>query len=78
MVLAGYYRRFIGKLSQIVYPITPLQRKGKKFDWIEKREANFEHLRKFLTHAPVLKIVDPDKAFVVYISCLKERTWWSP
>jgi len=33
MGLAGYNRSFIRKFSHIAYPITSLQRKGKKFEW---------------------------------------------
>ena len=33
MGFAGYYRRFIRNFTQIAYPITSLQRKGKKFEW---------------------------------------------
>jgi len=33
MGLEGYYMRFIRNFSQIPYPITSLQRKGKKFEW---------------------------------------------
>jgi len=40
--LAGYYRRFIMKLYCIAYPITSLQRQGKKFDWIEKCADSFK------------------------------------
>jgi len=58
MGLVGYYRRFIKNFSQISYPITSLQRKGKKFKWIEECEVNFEHLRHLLTHAPMLNIAD--------------------
>jgi len=42
MGFVGYYRRFIRNFSQISYPITSLQRKGKKFDWTKEYEANFE------------------------------------
>eukprot|EP00253_Pinus_taeda_P028625 PITA_28625 len=65
MGLAIYYRRFIKNLSQITYPITPLQRKGKKIEWIEECETNFKQLKKLLTHALVLQIVDTDKEFVL-------------
>ena len=45
MGLAGYYRRFIKNFSQISYPITSLQTKGKKFEWTKECEASFEHLK---------------------------------
>jgi len=47
MGLAGYYRRFIKNFSQISYPTTSLQRKGKKFEWTKECEASFEQLKKF-------------------------------
>eukprot|EP00253_Pinus_taeda_P030831 PITA_30831 len=37
MGLASYYRRLIRNFSQIAYPITALQRKGKKFKWMKER-----------------------------------------
>jgi len=33
MGLEGYYERFIRNFSQTAYPITSLQRQGKKFEW---------------------------------------------
>eukprot|EP00253_Pinus_taeda_P021892 PITA_21892 len=42
MGLAGYYRRFIKNFSHIAYPITSLQRKGKKFEWKKECTASFE------------------------------------
>ena len=55
MGLASYYKRFITKFSHISCPITSLQRKGKKFEWVEECEANFEKLKQLLTHAPMFK-----------------------
>eukprot|EP00253_Pinus_taeda_P015018 PITA_15018 len=71
MGLAGYYKRFIGNFSRITYPITSLQRKGKKFEGIEECEASFEQLKQFLTHAPILKIIDLEKEFVVCTDACK-------
>ena len=65
MGLPGYYMKFIRNFSRIAYPITSLQRKGKKLEWTEECEASFEQLKQFLTHAPVLQIANPDKEFVV-------------
>ena len=63
--LDGYYWRFIGGFSKLAYPITQLQKKGVKFDWISKCEDNFQKLKEMLTSAPVLKIADPEGNFVL-------------
>ena len=52
----------------ISYPITSLERKGKNFEGTEECEASFEKLKQLLTHAPVLKIADPNKDFVICIN----------
>lgn len=71
MGLVGYYRRFIRNFSCIAYPITSLQWKGKKFEWTMECEDSFEQNKQLLTHAPVLKIVDPEKEFVVCTNSYK-------
>ena len=50
----GYYRGSIKNFSWISYAITSFQGKGKKFEWIEECEANFEQHKLLLTHAPML------------------------
>jgi len=45
MGLTGYYRRFIKNFSRISYPITSLQRQGKKFEWTEECATSFEKLK---------------------------------
>ena len=46
-------------------PITSLQKKGNKFEWSQKCEDNFRKLNTLLTTAPILKIADPNKNFIV-------------
>ena len=41
MGLVGYYRQFVAGFSKVTHPITSLQRKGKKFEWIENCEEDF-------------------------------------
>ena len=45
--------------------ITSLQKKGKKFDWNQKCEESFKKFKILLTNAPILRIADPNKEFVV-------------
>ena len=65
MGIIGYYRRFIEGFSRIENPITFLQKKGKKFDQNQKCEESFKKLKTLLTSAPILRIADPNKEFVV-------------
>jgi hypothetical protein len=72
MGLAGYYRRFIKGFSKIGCPITTLQKKGIKFIWTSKCEEIFQELKYLLTHAPMLKIANPDNDFRVCTDACKE------
>ena len=42
-----------------------MQKKGKKFDWNQKCEEIFKKLKTLLTSAPILRIDDPNKEFIV-------------
>ena len=44
-------------------PITSLQKKGNKFEWIQKCEDSFRKLKTLSTTAPILRIVDPNRDF---------------
>ena len=72
MGITGYYRNFIEGFSKISYPITSLQKKGKKFEWTKKCEESFNKLKHLLTTASILKIADPFKDFVVCIDACNE------
>ena len=65
MGITDYYRRFIKGFLRIANHITYLQKKGKKFDWNKKCEDSFKKLKTLLTTAPILRIVDPNKYFIV-------------
>ena len=65
MGLVGYYKRFIEAFSKVAHSITFLQKKGIKFEWTPRCEESFQQLKNLLTRAPVLKIVDPKKDFLV-------------
>ena len=61
----GYYRRFIEGFSKVTHSITSLQKKGIKFEWTPRCEESFQQLKNLLTSAPILKIADLQKDFVV-------------
>jgi hypothetical protein len=72
MGLGGYYRIFTEGFSNIAHPITSLQKKGVKFQWILDCEKSFQHLKKLLTSAPILRIPDPNENFIVCTDSCKE------
>jgi hypothetical protein len=56
--LAGYYHRFIQDFSKIAKPMTRLVDKGKVFKWTQDCQGSLEDLKKSLTMAPVLVLLD--------------------
>eukprot|EP00253_Pinus_taeda_P015634 PITA_15634 len=72
MGLAGYYIRFVEGFSTVAFPITSLQKKGKTFHWTPRCQQSFEQLKHLLTTAPILRIADPDKDYVVCTDASKE------
>jgi hypothetical protein len=46
--------------------MTELLKKGKAFEWTPRREASFQELKKRLTMAPVLTMLDMEKLFTIY------------
>jgi hypothetical protein len=72
MGLEGYYRRFVEGFSKIANLITELQKKNKKFVWMEKCTEAFWRLKELLTTAPILKVPDMDANFLVCTGASKE------
>ncbi|XP_074314249.1 uncharacterized protein LOC141649458 [Silene latifolia] len=61
--LAGYYRQFVHDFSKIARPMTQLMKKESKFIWTEACEAAFQELKKRLTTAPVLTLLEEGVEF---------------
>lgn len=58
--------------SKIAKPITTLQRKGVKYEWIEECNKAFSELRRLLTSAPILRVPNMDKDFTVCTDASKK------
>ena len=56
--LAGYYRRFIEDFSRLAAPMKRLTRNEVKFDWDDRCEEAFQELKRRLTSAPILIVLD--------------------
>ena len=54
MGLVGYYCRFVEGFSKIAKPITTLQCKGVRYEWIEECDSVFIDLKRLLTSASIL------------------------
>ncbi|WVZ52005.1 hypothetical protein U9M48_003101 [Paspalum notatum var. saurae] len=70
--LAGYYRRFIENFSRIAKPMTSLLEKDAEFRWTNAQQAAFDELKKRLTTALVLTLLDPAKKFIVYCDASRD------
>jgi hypothetical protein len=72
MGLVGYYRWIVEGFLKITNLIMELQKKNKKFVWIEKCAEAFRRLKVMLKTTPILKVPDMDKDFLVCTDASKE------
>ncbi|GBG89793.1 hypothetical protein CBR_g49644 [Chara braunii] len=63
--MTGYYRNFVKNYSIVAAPLTNLTRLDTPWEWTDRCEAAFRHLKHALTHHEVLKLPDPNKPFIV-------------
>jgi hypothetical protein len=62
---ANFYRRLVGRFSETARPMTQLLRKDQKWDWGPKQQEAFDKLKRSFVEAPVLRMPDLQKPFVV-------------
>lgn len=58
VAFANYYRRFIPRFADIVYPMNTLCKKGAKFIWSSECQSAFENLKLALMNPPILEYPD--------------------
>ena len=63
--LASFYRRFIRGFSQIARPLTELTKKDGDLTWGAEQRKAFQQLKMALVTAPVLRLPDFDREFIV-------------
>ena len=65
--LAGYYHRFVSHFSTIAEPLTDLtkSRNPNRVKWTDNCEVAFCKLRELLVSPSVLKVVEPDKPYIL-------------
>ena len=61
--LTAYYRRFVCSYALVASPLTRLLRDDTPFQWDERHQQAFEHLKACLTSPPLLVHPDWDKPF---------------
>ena len=72
MGLAGYYKRFIEDFSRLAAPMTRLTQKKVKFEWNDLCERVFQKLKKRLTSAPILIVLERGQRYTMYCGASKD------
>jgi hypothetical protein len=63
--LANNYRCFVKGSSQISAPLRALLKADAKFEWTPQCQEAFEKLKEMLINAPILKLPDSGRPFVL-------------
>ena len=65
--LVGYYRKFVDNFASLTAPLSVLTKNGKPdiVQWSEDLQERFEEIKSRSCNAPVLKLPDFDKDFVL-------------
>jgi len=61
----GYYRKFIYNFASIAKPLFSLLKKKAQFLWTDKENESFEELKRRLITAPILRMPDFSKQFII-------------
>ena len=65
LAMAGYYRKFIRDFARKTHALSELCRQGRKWEWTDKHQAEFENMKKELTSDPVMAYPDWNRQFIL-------------
>ena len=61
--MVNFLSSFLPNLQRLLIPIYDLQKKAKKFKWMDEAERAFNEIKQLLVSPPVLKAPTPDGLF---------------
>ena len=70
--LVGYYRRFIEDFSRLAAPMMRLNWKEVKFEWNDSCEKAFQELKRRLTSASILIVLERGQRYAVHCDAYKD------
>ena len=71
--LERYYRRFIEDFSRLAAPMTRLTLKEVKFEWNDICERAFQELKRRLTSASILIVLEKRQRYTMYCNASNDR-----
>ena len=61
--MVNFLSSFLPNLYRLLIPIYDLQKKAKKFKWMDEAKKTFKEIKKLLVSSPVLRAPTPDGLF---------------
>ena len=70
--MVNFLSSFLPNLRRLLIPIYDLQKKAKKFKWMDEAQKAFNEIKKLLVCLPVVKAPTPDGLFRLKSDTLRE------
>ena len=61
--MVNFWSSFLPNLRHLLIPIYNLQKKSKKFKWIQEAEKAFKEIKELLISPPILRAPTPEGLF---------------
>ena len=75
--MVNFLSSFLPNLQRLLIPIYDLQKKTKRFKWMDEAEKAFNEIKKLLVCPPILKAPTPDGLFRLKSDTLRRCGWYS-